>query len=85
MGKGVLSGNFLGTVTICGNTFEYEGEAIIRYYDEFTDPYDVLEFLYGSSSTKEAPYFMHNFANFGGSPYAITDRWNEPFSGKGTK
>lgn len=85
MGGGILTGDFHGKIKIEGDSFKYEGEATISYYDEFTDPLDIIEKIYGSSQSPDAPDWVKALANGGGKPYKITGEWVETFSGSGVK
>ena len=100
LGRAGLSGYFQGTMTSTpspggiGGTYSYSGTATISFADIFSDPYNILEFLYGNSNTQDAPEWVRNAANAGwlpgapvtyfqGTPFAITGSWVEPFTGGG--
>ena len=67
-----MSGAFKGTLT-AGETFDdgktmysYSGNAAIKFSDTFTDPLSVIEMLYGSSTSQQAPDWLVTAMNFGG-------------------
>ncbi len=89
LGRAGVSGYFVGSMTSTpsssgvGGTYTYTGTATIWFADTFSDPLNVLEYLYGDSNTTQAPDWVSNAANLGGTPFAITASWLEPFTGVG--
>lgn len=89
MGGGVLSGTFSGNMSSTwnqdgnGGTYSYSGKANINYSDTFEDPVGVIEHIYGSSSSPNAPDWLKNIGNLGGTPYSIVGVWNVTTSGQG--
>lgn len=74
IGNAVLHGKFVGRIDMSGTVDpspEYEGKIILEFRDKFADPIDVLEAVYGSSNPSNAPGWLANAINLGGSPYTI--------------
>ena len=82
MGSGTLRGNFVGTCSlVLPNKSHFTGKISIEYSDSFTDPLSVIEKLYGSSDSPNAPDWLKAIGNVGGTAYGITGQWNDDFSG----
>lgn len=86
LGGCTLIGKFNGGVCpwIGTSPQEYwvEGEITVSFSDQFTDPLSIIERLYGSSDSPEAPEWLRNAANLGGKAYSITDQWSRRFKVK---
>lgn len=81
LGNATLKGRFKGTVSADGkNGRKVSGLISIRFIDHFTDPLSILEFLYGSSTTTEAPQWLAEAANVGGTRYRLAGTWREQFT-----
>ena len=100
LGGGTLTGYYTGNMTSTpnpppgeGGLYNYEGIATISYSDVFSDPYDIIERLYGSSTSLDAPEWLRIAANgiwvpgvpwyIPGTPYNISDMWTESYYGNG--
>ncbi|MEO9516091.1 MAG: hypothetical protein ABJH45_02520 [Paracoccaceae bacterium] len=81
MGGGALRATFEGTSQNTKDGLIFDGNILVAYTDKFEDPADLIELLFGSSSSKSAPDWLKALAGGGGTPYAVTDTWVEPFSG----
>jgi len=82
MGSGVLNGKFEGKCSlVLADKSYFSGKITVSYSDRFEDPLSVIEQLYGSSSSPNAPEWVRNLGNVGGAPYNITGQWTEDFSG----
>lgn len=87
IGNATMSGNFDGTLT-AGETFDdgktmysYSGKATIQFSDTFTDPLSVIEMMYGSSTSEQAPDWLATVANLGGTPFKIQGNYSWSYSG----
>ena len=87
IGNATMSGAFKGTLT-AGETFDdgktmysYSGNAAIKFSDTFTDPLSVIEMLYGSSTSQQAPDWLVTAMNFGGTPFEIQGSYSWSYSG----
>ena len=87
IGDATMSGNFDGTLT-AGETFDdgktmysYSGKATIQFSDTFTDPLSVIEMMYGSSTSEQAPDWLVTVANLGGTPFEIQGSYSWSYSG----
>ena len=87
IGNATMSGAFEGTLT-AGETFDdgktmysYSGNAAIKFSDTFTDPLSVIEMLYGSSTSQQAPDWLVTAMNFGGTPFEIQGSYSWSYSG----
>ena len=81
LGGSVLHGKFKGTCTsVLENKYYVSGTTQIEYTDTFTDPLSVIEEVYGSSSSPDAPDWVKKAADLGGTVYEITGSWEEEFS-----
>ena len=86
MGSGSLAGIYRGAISSQLNgSYLYTGSMAVDYFDVFIDPLSVIEFLYGSSTSANAPLWVAGLANFGGSAYLVTGNWNWSFSGGGQR
>jgi RHS repeat-associated protein len=88
MGSGTVRGDFNGNITSTplssgGGIYTYEGTASIFYNDTFTDPLSIIQRLYGSSSSPNAPDWLRDLANVGGTPYMIVGMWTKDYNGSG--
>jgi hypothetical protein len=90
LGHGSLSGSFSGTMSthmfqdnprILGYT--WSGTVTLNFSDSFTDPMSIIESFYGSSNSPNAPEWLVDLANLGGTPYDITGTWQVNISGNG--
>lgn len=82
MGGGVLRATYEGTCENWeGHHVTFDGNILVAYTDTFEDPLDIIEKLYGSSSSPTAPDWLKKLANVGGTPYKITDTWILNFGG----
>lgn len=100
LGRASLTGSFTGNMTSTpyssggGGIYSYNGSATVSFDDTFSDPYNILERLYGNSNTTDAPQWLQNAANgvylpgspwyVQGTPFSIVGNWTESFSGGGT-
>ena len=48
---------------------------------DITDPLSVIQFLYGDSSSPNAPSWLRAAANLGGTPFDINGSWTWDYSG----
>lgn len=87
IGGATMSGDFEGSLT-AGQTFDdgktmysYSGTAVIKFSDPFTDPISVIEKLYGSSTSPEAPAWLVTVTNLGGTPFEIQGSYLWSYSG----
>ncbi|AOT07698.1 RHS repeat domain-containing protein [Pseudoalteromonas luteoviolacea] len=77
IGSATISGEFLGIldVTMDGR-FSYSGVTDFQFFDEFTDPYDLIDNdIFGLAP----PIWNPN-----GEPYDITDSWSKKYKGSGS-
>ncbi|WP_196765629.1 RHS repeat-associated core domain-containing protein, partial [Pseudoalteromonas luteoviolacea] len=77
IGSATISGEFSGIldVTMDGR-FSYSGVTDFQFFDEFTDPYDLIDNdIFGL-----APPIW----NPDGEPYDITDSWSKKYKGSGS-
>jgi hypothetical protein len=75
-GKGVITGQLAGTVKTENGMMYIEGEIVYQYSDIFTDTADLREIVTGSSALTPDSW---QWAEFGGTAYAITDTWTTHF------
>ena len=81
LGSGVLKGDFTGTSTsVLEGKYFVSGKISIAYSDRFTDPISVIEYLYGSSDSPDAPDWVKKIGELGGTAYDTTDQWQDDFS-----
>lgn len=80
-GNATLKGKFKGTVSKVGkNQKKVSGWISIRFIDRFTDPFSIVDFFYGSSTSPQAPQWLAEAANMGGTEYCLTGNWREKFT-----
>jgi hypothetical protein len=90
MGGGVLTGAFRGTIiskSIDSNsigTYSYSGDAGITFTDVFTDPLGIIQTLYGTSDSPNAPSWLKAAAEVGGTEFGYYDTWTKQYAGGGT-
>ena len=87
IGNATMSGNFDGTLT-AGETFDdgktiysYSWKAKIKFSDTFTDPFSVIEIMYGSSTSEQAPDWLVTAMNLGGTSFKIEGSYSWSYSG----
>ena len=61
--------------------YSYSGKATIQFSDTFTDPLSVIEMMYGSSTSEQAPDWLATAANLGGTPFEIQGSYLSAYSG----
>ena len=82
MGGGVLEGVFTGQCAVINdNMSRFSGIIDVQYGDIAEDLLSLVEEIYGSSNSPDAPQWVRNLSNLGGTPFRITGSWQEPFSG----
>lgn len=87
IGNATMSGNFDGTLT-AGETFDdgktmysYSGKSTIKFLDTFTDPLSVIEIMYCSSTSEQAPDWLVTAMNLGGTSFKIEGSYSWSYSG----
>ena len=89
LGSGTLAGIFSGNMisnpfsSTSGGTYSYTGTASMFYSDTFTDVTGVIQHYYGSSTSPNAPGWLADAANLGGTAFRILDAWSQTLSGSG--
>jgi RHS repeat-associated protein len=82
LGSGVVGGKYNGNLSGDSTSgYKYSGTANFTYSDSFTDPLDIIQATYGSSTSPNAPQWLRNFANLGGTAFSISGSWSESYSG----
>ncbi len=88
IGDAVLSGTFSGNMTTYlledgTKMYSWSGTTTLTFSDEFTDPLGVIELVYGSSTSPDAPDWLASLANLGGQGFHVGEEWSITMSGGG--
>lgn len=81
LGDSTLKGVFTGKISRFERHgfifYSYSGDAVINFWDEFTDPTDLVGATYGHNP----PPWIENLGNGAGTKYIITGTWKWQYSG----
>ena len=88
IGNAVLSGTFSGNMTTYWledgiKIYSWSGTVTLTFSDDFTDPLGVIQFVYGSSTSPDAPDWLISITNLGGDRFHVGEVWSIKMSGRG--
>lgn len=80
-GGGTIRTRTEGTVTKNGDTLSIKGIVYYQYEDTFTDPFNIRQKKYGTSSPENVPYWELKMTDRGGTYFKIIGDWTTSITG----